>query len=247
MEYNCPNCKQLITENFCSNCGQKKYKRIDREYIWNELQYSIFHTNKGFLYSIKNIIRNPGRTAKEFIDGNRINHYKPILLAFVLSSISAFISFKIIEINSIMREIYSQENIYAGSLNNLLSYLSSYNSLIMLLLIPIFAIFTKIAFKCWGQNYYEHIVMNAYILSCYTLINIILIYPVMYFFKNNVKVFIPISFLSIAIIPFILLWFYKGFYKEKFLRKIFLRVLLLITFFFICYVILIFGLLFYQS
>jgi hypothetical protein len=53
MEKNCPNCNRVITGNFCSNCGQKKYKRIDKKYIWEEIQYTILHTNKGFLYSVK--------------------------------------------------------------------------------------------------------------------------------------------------------------------------------------------------
>jgi len=60
----CQNCKNTITDNFCGNCGQKKYKRIDRKYIFDELQYTILHTNKGFFYSIKNIFRNPGKNCK---------------------------------------------------------------------------------------------------------------------------------------------------------------------------------------
>ena len=96
MENICKNCNQVITENFCANCGQKKYKKIDKKYIWDELQYTVFHTNKGLLYSVKNILKNPGKTAKEFIDGNRVNHYKPILLVFVLSGIATFISFKVL-------------------------------------------------------------------------------------------------------------------------------------------------------
>lgn len=64
MENNCLNCSRPITENFCSNCGQKKYKRIDRKYLIDEVQYLAVHTNKGFFYSIKNVARNPGKTAK---------------------------------------------------------------------------------------------------------------------------------------------------------------------------------------
>lgn len=108
MENFCKNCNQLITANFCANCGQKKFKRIDKKYIWDELQYTVFHTNKGLLYSVKNILKNPGKTAKEFIDGNRVNHYKPILLVFVLSGISAFISYKIIGLKEIMSDFYSK-------------------------------------------------------------------------------------------------------------------------------------------
>ncbi len=95
MESNCKNCNEIIVENFCGNCGQKTYKRIDKKYIWDEIQYTLLHTNKGFLYSVKNILKNPGKTAREFINGDRVNHYKPILLAFALIiSITIFRYFK---------------------------------------------------------------------------------------------------------------------------------------------------------
>lgn len=70
----CKNCQNTITENFCGNCGQKRFKRIDKKYVFDEIQYLALHTNKGFFYSIKKILRNPGKTAKEFI------HFKHIFL-----------------------------------------------------------------------------------------------------------------------------------------------------------------------
>ncbi|MBC8645230.1 DUF3667 domain-containing protein [Flavobacterium lindanitolerans] len=81
----------------------------------DEVQYLAVHTNKGFFYSLKNVARNPGKTAKKFIDGDRVNHYKPILLAFVLSGISAFLSFKVIKSDVIMenymQQIYGQQKL----------------------------------------------------------------------------------------------------------------------------------------
>ncbi|ALR30670.1 hypothetical protein ATE47_09085 [Chryseobacterium sp. IHB B 17019] len=224
MELNCQNCNEIITAHFCCNCGQKKYKRIDRKYILDEIQYTFLHTNKGFLYSVKNIIKNPGKTAREFIDGNRVNHYKPILLAFVLSGISAFISFKIIGLEKIMSSIYAKENINSEFMNDYMTITSSYNSIIMLLLIPIFALFTKLAFRKWGHNYYEHVVMNSYILCYYTLFNIFIVYPLMFIMKNNVEYFSYFTSLSMLAVPFMLVWFFKEFYSDKPLKSIIGRV-----------------------
>ena len=78
MENFCKNCNQLITANFCANCGQKKFKRIDKKYIWEELQYTVLHTNKGLLYSLKNILKNPGKTAKEFIIQTETTRHLPV-------------------------------------------------------------------------------------------------------------------------------------------------------------------------
>lgn len=225
MENICKNCNQLITANFCANCGQKKFKRIDKKYIWEELQYTVFHTNKGLLYSLKNILKNPGKTAKEFIEGNRVNHYKPILLVFVLSGIATFISFKVLNLKEIMSAYFSQQHINSNFMGDIMSFMSSYSSILMLLYVPLFAITTKIAFRKWGHNYYEHIVMNAYILSFYTLISIIFVYPIMFFFKHSPSAFYNLTQFSILIVPLILVWFFKEFYKEKSLKNIILKVL----------------------
>lgn len=236
MENNCLNCNHPIIDNFCSNCGQKKFKRIDRKYLIDEVQYLVVHTNKGFFYSIKNILKNPGKTARQFIDGNRVNHYKPILLAFVLSGISAFISFKIIEVNTIMQDYFAQQKMPKNFMNDIMSFISSYNSAIMLLLLPLVSILTKLVFRKWGQNYYEHVIMNTYIQCFYTIISILFLYPILYFTKNNSNIFMVITTLSSFVtFPLIMVWFYKEFYKDKSLGSIILRVLLFCVIGFVIY------------
>lgn len=235
MEQICKNCGHVIAENFCSNCGQKKFKRIDRKYIWEEIQYTFLHTNKGFLYSVKNIAKNPGKTAREFIDGNRINHYKPILLAFVLSGISAFVSYKILGLKEMINAYYSEKHMNSPLMNDYLSFTQSYNAILMLSLIPIFALTTKFAFKKWGHNYYEHVIMNAYILIFYTLMNLVLLYPILYLFKGNAGQFISVTGWMMLFTPFLLFWFFKEFYKEKPIKSIIGRVLLTCLYTAICF------------
>ena len=215
MESNCQNCQTLIVNNFCDNCGQKKFKKIDKKYITDEIQYTFLHTNKGLLYSLKNVIKNPGKTAREFIDGNRVNHYKPILLVFLLSGISTFISFKIIHMNELMMDFYTRKHMISDFMIDYVNFTTSYNSVVMLLMVPIFAITTRLAFRKWGHNYYEHVVMNAYILSFYTLFIIFIISPILYLTRDNMEIFNYISMASMLTVPFILVWFFKEFYNDK--------------------------------
>lgn len=206
----------------------KKFKRIDRKYVLDEVQYSLIHTNKGFLYSAKKILRNPGKTAHEFIYGNRVNHYKPLLLVFLLSGISTFISFKVIGLNKIMTDYYTAQHMNSKLLNDVQAFISSYTSIIMLLLVPIVSIFTKLALRKWGQNYYEHIIMNAYVLSFNIFLTIIFLYPIMFLLRTNVNAYVIFTSLTTLTLPLILIWFYRGFYPEKSLKAIVLKVLLII-------------------
>jgi len=238
MASTCLNCQTPIAENFCSNCGQKKYKRIDRKYVVDEVQYLLIHTNKGFLYSVKNILKNPGKTARDFVEGNRVSHYKPILLAFVLSGISALISYKFLGMSEIIREVNAKSGAPEMS-NKVFAFISSYNSFLMLAMVPFFAVFTWIVFRKWGQNYFEHIVMNAFGLSFYTLTTIIVIYPILFAFKGNVDSFMLIFSGSVFTIPFIFVWFYRGFYPDRSIGIIILKVFLILLFVFFVYILLV--------
>jgi hypothetical protein len=241
MAENCKNCNEIITGNFCINCGQKKYKRIDRKYVLEEIEYTFLHVNRGLLYSAKSILKNPGKTAREYIDGNRVNHYKPILLAFVLSGISTFLSFKVIGLKEIMSDALSKQPVNAQFMNNYMSFLSNYSSILSVAMIPFFAFTTKIAFRRWGHNYYEHVVMNAYFLSFYTLLNIIFLYPVLFFLRHgDSSVIMTVTQCFMLLIPFLLVWFFKEFYNDKPLKSIILKVLAVIGLILLAYLILIF-------
>lgn len=194
---------------------------------------------KAFFYSIKSILKNPGKTAREFVEGNRVNHYKPILLAFVLSGIATFITYKVLGFTEIMAAFYKERNIGAKATADILAFFSSYTTLIMLSLIPFFALTTKIAFKKWGHNYYEHIVMNAYILSYYTLISIIIIYPAMYIFRHSAPaIMLAIAQYSILLVPVILGLFFKEFYKDKPVKAVYLKVLVILGLVLLAYILL---------
>ncbi|WP_026976375.1 DUF3667 domain-containing protein [Flavobacterium tegetincola] len=229
MEATCLNCNTEIVQNFCANCGQKKYKRIDRKYIWDEVQYSTVHMNKGFFYSLKNILINPGKTARTFIDGNRVNHYKPIALAFILSGISAFIAYKLIGMGEMTAKVNAMQSNDATQLKLMKSFndfIQTYISLFTLALLPFFALLSRWSFKSFKNNFYEHVVMNAYILSYSTLISILVIYPLLYLFKDNEAVSMTLVVLPMLSFFIILPYFYKNFYHEYSLKKILSRVLL---------------------
>ncbi len=222
----CPNCNDEIIKNFCSNCGQKKFKRIDKKYIWEEIQYTTIHTNKGLLYTLKNLVVNPGKTARQFIDGCRVNHYKPILLVFLLSGISTFISVKFLNFNEVLKKQYESQQMNAELANEIVHFVTSYNSLIMLAMVPVFACFTKIGFFRWGHNYYEHIVINAYFLSFYIVLIMIFVYPIMYFVKDNPVLYGQMSQYFMLLVPILLFWFFSGFYPERSKKSVFWSVLL---------------------
>lgn len=143
----------------------------------------------------------------------------------MLSGLATLLSFKVFHLNEIMNQYFSQQYNNAEFITGILSLISSYYSIIMLLLIPLFALSTRIAFRAWGHNYYEHIVMNAYILSYYTIWNSLIMYPFMFFLRNNPSAFYSVTQYSLLLIPLILVYFFKEVYEDKPFQTIILKVL----------------------
>jgi ribosomal protein L37E len=240
IENSCSHCSKNIYENFCSNCGQKRYKRIDRKYIWDEIQYTLVHVNKGFLYSIKSILKNPGKTAREFIDGDRVSHYKPISLAFVLATISAAISINVIKLYKMMEIVMINSKMNSHFMQETMPIVNKYNAYGMLLFVPIVAIFTKFVFRKWGHNYYEHVIMNAIGVVFYLICTILVLYPIVYFMRGNPALVVQVSMFSFLLIPIYMIIFFKGFYPEKPLKTIILKILFMVFMLFVAYILTIF-------
>lgn len=224
----CKNCSAEILLNFCGNCGQKKPKRIDQKYIKDEIQYTVFHMNKGFLYSAKKILIAPGKTTRDFLEGNRVNHYKPILMVFVVAGISIFLSnFFIPHPEEIIKKYYETHNIRTPfNVNSFYSFFFKYHAFIMLLTVPFIAFFTWICFKKWGYNYYENIVINSFCLIFFQLLTILFVFPFQLLWKNNPELFMTIpSFITFALMAISFPLFFIKLYSNKSTGDVILRLL----------------------
>lgn len=231
----CRQCGTNFEGEFCSQCGQRRYVRINARYVWQEFSDSILKMNHGFLFTLKGLLTRPGKVARDYIDGKRQMHARPFRLAVLLTVISFFIAFKLLDLSSIMLQTQyyqSAVNSLEGdtgveSLKSMLSFFYNYSSVIMLLLIPCFALITKIAFYGWEQNYYEHLVINAFYFSFSTLINILFINLLLFIFRNQPESVYVISQISLFLFPILVFWFFKTFYIEKSVGEVLLRILAL--------------------
>lgn len=88
----CKNCSKTFEGNFCNNCGQKtSTQRINYQYLVHEIQHLVVHVDKGFFYTLKELILKPGTAIKDYIDGKRVNFFKPTSFVIILSLVHAFL------------------------------------------------------------------------------------------------------------------------------------------------------------
>lgn len=84
---NCAFCNQPVSGSFCSQCGKPlKIKRINNQYILHEIS-SVLNLDKGFFYTIREIILRPGINVRRFIQEDRNRLVKPVVFLLLCSLI----------------------------------------------------------------------------------------------------------------------------------------------------------------
>jgi hypothetical protein len=84
---NCVSCNCEVTSNYCPDCGQPlKLKRINSHYLIHEVEH-VLHFERGILYTIKELLINPGKNVKQYLSENRSRLVKPIIFIIITSLI----------------------------------------------------------------------------------------------------------------------------------------------------------------
>ncbi|MEG1679959.1 MAG: DUF3667 domain-containing protein [Stenotrophomonas sp.] len=60
--------------------------RIDWHFLGHELEHSVLHMDRGILYSLKQLMLQPGRLLRDYIEGRRGNQVKPLLLITMMAA-----------------------------------------------------------------------------------------------------------------------------------------------------------------
>ncbi len=92
----CANCDRAIEgagQKFCPACGQPTpAHRIDWHFLGHELEHSVLHMDRGILHSLKNLMLRPGHFIRDYIEGRRARHIKPLMLIMILAAALVFLA-----------------------------------------------------------------------------------------------------------------------------------------------------------
>lgn len=92
----CANCDRAVggaDQKFCPACGQPTpAHRIDWHFLGHELEHSVLHMDRGIFYSLKNLMLRPGHFIRDYIEGRRARHIKPLMLIMILAAAMVFLA-----------------------------------------------------------------------------------------------------------------------------------------------------------
>ena len=160
----CKNCKQDFSGNYCSNCGQNSnVRKVDFKYLIDEIPNSIFQINRGFLFTLKELFIKPGHSIREFLEGKRKNHFKPLAFIILTSTLYVLSHYFIGNQTFIDDAITGFKSGSKAENNQLLNWIAKNQTYFILILVPLFSLASYLAFIKSKYNYFEHLVLNIYI------------------------------------------------------------------------------------
>lgn len=223
MKTTCKNCKQIYKGHYCSNCGQTaETHQLNFHFLWHEIQHGLLHFDKGILFSSKELFSRPGHTIRDFIEGKRVKHFKPISLVIILASLYGLL-YHYFDISFV---IISTTNSTETGIDNIKfnEWMGTHYAWATLLLIPLYTIGTRIAFRKEGYNIVEYFILNTFKASQRLIVHIAT-FPLLYLFNGTQKMKILSLIIYLIDVVFIY-WTNAQFFNKLSLKKSFLLTLL---------------------
>ena len=140
-------------QRFCGSCGQRTdiSRQLTLRDIGHDLAHAITHADHSIFALVRALATRPGIVAREYTEGKRKRHFGPF--AFLLITVS--LASAIILITGV--EWFSRYE--HGDAANLLQ---RHVNLVILLQMPLLALFCWALFRRDRRNFAEHLVLAAY-------------------------------------------------------------------------------------
>lgn len=229
MEITCKNCHQTYKGHYCNNCGQPaETHKINWHFLWHDIQHGLLHFDQGIPYSIKQLFTRPGHSVREFIEGKRVKHFKPLSLVVVLATLYGVLYH------------YFKINLFLTTSDSTLNYtefnewVSTHFSWVTIATIPLFTIGTYICFRKQGYNFVELFVMNTFKAS-QKLFAHLLSFPLLIYFNGTPEIQ-KITSLIYAIDIVLIFWTNIQFFNKMSKAKAFFLSLLSHIIFLVCFI-----------
>lgn len=208
----CKNCNDTYKGNYCPNCGQPaETHKLNFHFLLHDIQHGIFHFDNGIFYSIAQLFKRPGHTIREYLQGKRVKHFKPISMVVILATIYGLL-IHFFDI-SLIKETLSLSSSYENFIKEKSKdWIEHHYAWATLLTLPIYTLASFLIFRKLKYNYIEHLVLNSFAASQRLVIHIIAIPFQYYFFGKHALE--EINWLLVVFDFILIYWTYAQFFNS---------------------------------
>lgn len=182
----CLDCGAALTDKFCAHCGQPAdtHRITLKHLLLHDLPHSIWHVDKGLVYTFYQMLTRPGLTIRGYLAGQRTRQFRPVSYLLLLVGLSALVmsAFQL----DLQQAMLSSQPTGAGApsmglmsvvMERYMSITLKHPYLMQLVLMPLNALVAWWLLKRAGYNYAEILLANCFIGGTLTVINLTLMLP----------------------------------------------------------------------
>jgi hypothetical protein len=156
-------------------------ERITLRYLANELLL-IANLEKGFGYTVKQLLLRPRQAVVEFLQEDRKRMMKPLPMLALLVTLATFLSLRVLPLGEPLWQNFKEGGaadllspLLQESIRLLTIAMQRYFNIFFVLSLPGQAIGSYLLFRKSGYNFAEHLVINTYLFNIQTLLYILIV------------------------------------------------------------------------
>jgi hypothetical protein len=150
----CLNCEgPLAGQAYCGTCGQKAdARRLTLGDIGQAAVHVLTHADHSVLRLVRELALRPGRVAREYVAGKRRKYFNPFTFVLVIVGLAALV----------MGASHFVDFTRAAPSNPVSAFLQRNINLVILVQLPLLALFTRLLFRRERLHFAEHLVLASY-------------------------------------------------------------------------------------
>jgi hypothetical protein len=163
---NCKNCNNEVNSKYCPNCGQPaELKRIDGHYIIHEIEH-VLHFERGILYTIRELVTNPGQNVRNYLSENRSRLVKPVIFIIVTSLIYTLFNHYFHFEDDYVNHLDTQKS----TTSKIFKWVQGHYGYANIIMSVFIALWIKLFFRKTGYNFFEILILLCFVMGIGMLI-----------------------------------------------------------------------------
>ncbi|MCC2546736.1 DUF3667 domain-containing protein [Hymenobacter sp. BT175] len=159
----CLNCGQPLHDQFCARCGQAAAThRITLGHWLHDIPHSIWHVDRGLPYTLKQMLRRPGATLRNYLAGQRAPYFRPLSYLLLITGLIT-LCYVVLRLRPYNVADPAVPPALRAVQERFLAFFSKYINWFAVLLLPLSAGVLRLFLRRARYNYAEYITIACFV------------------------------------------------------------------------------------
>jgi hypothetical protein len=180
----CLNCGSAVLDRFCAHCGQPAdTHRITLKHWLHDIPHSVWHVDKGFPYTLGQMLRRPGPTLQRYLAGQRAPFFRPLTMLLLITGLLTFlyIVFELRPYNTHDSALPPELNAFR---DRFIHFFTKYINWFSIAMLPVSGLLLKWGLRPARLNYAECLTVATFVTAISHFISLLAL-PLLYFMNGT--------------------------------------------------------------